>query len=179
MDRLNVPFVQLISKTKHWYLDLDPDWTVEFEVLWSPDSQFVALTGNPNGYTESVRVFHLTESGPVSLDVARAPFADMMHRFPPCLASHANPDLCEEIANSDEDINFAAVGWTGEHTIVMMAEIPPTGDYGGILGQVMGYEVELPGGRILQSLTAREFKRKWQRVMAWNFSIPEPPEWQN
>ncbi len=172
-----VPDIEVITASGHWDLPIPADW-VDFDVLWSPDSKFVALTGNLNGYIESVRVFQITESGPVSIDVAKMPFADMIRRFPPCRAAHADPTVCAA-SHDDKDFNFAAIAWTGTHTLVLMSEVPCTSLWGGIMCQVMGYEVDPPGGNIVETMTARDFQRKWQHEIAWSFHIPEPPEWQN
>lgn len=172
-----VPDVELITASGHWNLSIPVDWN-DFDVLWSPDSKFVALTGNMNGYMESVRVFQITESGPVNVDVAKMPFADMIRRFPPCRALHADPTVCGA-SHDDEDFNFAAIAWADTHTLVLMSEVPCTSLWGGIMCQVMGYKVNLPGGNIVETMLARDFQRKWQHEMAWRFRVPEPPEWQN
>ena len=43
--------------------------------------------------------------------------------------------------------------------------------------QVMGYEVEVPSGKLVHAMTAREFKSRWQHSMAWKFHNPEAPAW--
>jgi hypothetical protein len=48
---------------------------------------------------------------------------------------------------------------------------------GGIMCQVMGYEVSVPGGTIARRMEASEFARRWQPSMAWKFNIPDLPEY--
>jgi hypothetical protein len=178
-SKLKVPSFEVVTPKGDWDLDVGDSngpW-VNVDVLWSPDSQFVALSGNTNGYMNSVRVFRVTESGPIEIYVSREPFADMIRRFPPCRAAGADSDLCKELTDVD-DLNFSAVDWMGEHILVLMGEVPSAGQYGGIMGQVMGYEVEIPSGRILRSMTAREFKTRWQHEMPFHLYVPDPPEWQ-
>ena len=43
--------------------------------------------------------------------------------------------------------------------------------------QVMGYELEVPTGRILVRMPARELKRKYQSQMAWPMRIPDRPRY--
>jgi hypothetical protein len=152
------------------------DW-VDVDVLWAPGSRFVALSGNTSGMSNSVRVYQVTESGATAFDVARAPFEDMLRTFSPCKAENADPSFCRTLTSAD-DFNFAAVAWKDPNTIVLMGEIPCEGTYGGVMCQVMGYEVDVPSGKILQRMTAAEFKHDWQRSMAWKFRVPEPPAWQ-
>lgn len=42
--------------------------------------------------------------------------------------------------------------------------------------QVLGYEIEVPSGRILRRMQPKEFARRWQHSMAWKFNDPGPPE---
>jgi hypothetical protein len=175
-DHPSFPEVRVITPKGTWELNV-PFW-VDVDVLWSPDSQFIALSGNYNGYTNGMVVFRVSDSGLVEIDAAREPFEDMLRRFPPCRAANADEELCKQISAHEDYLNFAAVDWSGQHTLVVMSEVPPGGQYGGILGQVMGYEVELPSGKIERTMTAREFKARWQHSMPWRFSIPESPEWQ-
>jgi hypothetical protein len=172
----SLPEVCIITPQGTWDLSV-PFW-VDVDLSWSPDSEFIAPTGNPNGYTEGLAVFQVSESGVVYIDAARRPLEDILVRFPPCRAENADPELCKEISVHEDCLSFAAVDWSGQHTLVVMCEVPPTGDYGGILGQVMGYEVELPSGKIERTMTAREFKARWQHSMPWKFTVPDAPEWQ-
>jgi hypothetical protein len=123
--------VEIRTASGHWSLAVPGEW-VNFDVLWSPDSKFVALTGNPNGYTESVRVFQIGESGPVRVEAAKASFADMMRRFPPCRARNADPVLCAG-HHDEDDLNFAAVAWEDSRTLVLMSEVICSSSQGGIM----------------------------------------------
>jgi hypothetical protein len=101
----------------------------------------------------------------------------MVRTFPPCKAAYA-PQDCAEIASDPSFIPSAAVGWSGDSSaIAVMAQVPCTSYMGGIMCQVMGYEVSVPGGTIVRRMEAREFARRWQPSMAWKFSIPDPPEY--
>jgi hypothetical protein len=55
-----------------------------------------------------------------------------------------------------------------------MAEVPSSSSYGGIMGQVEGYEIDSVSGRILKRLSATQFKTLWQSEMAFTMRIPEP-----
>jgi len=124
----------------------------------------------------SMRVFQIADSGPIEIVASREPFEDLVRRFPPCRALNADPALCSEITKHQDDLNFSAVTWKAEHTLVVMGEVPSSGHYGGIVGQVMGYEVEIPSGKIERTMNAKEFKARWQHSMAWKFHVPEAPE---
>jgi hypothetical protein len=175
-SHLNIPEMTLFTPKSTWDLSF-PFW-VEIDVLWSPDSGFIALSGNPSGNSNAVEVFRISDSGPVKVDAVREPYRDMLHRFPPCRAENADPKFCKKFSEDEVNFNFAAVAWADAHTVVLMGEVPCSSSMGGIMCQVMGYEVELPSGKIERTMTAREFKARWQHSMPWRFTIPEAPEWQ-
>jgi len=58
-----------------------------------------------------------------------------------------------------------------------MAEVPCSSSYGGIMCQVMGYEIEVPTGRILKRIDSKHLKSDWQPSMAFDFHVPDPPEY--
>lgn len=76
----------------------------------------------------------------------------------------------------DPAFNMSGLAWTGDSTaIVVMAEVPCSSSYGGIMCQVLGYELSAADGRVLRRLAAKELKNRWQDEMAWEMRIPEPP----
>src|SRR5271165_7274053 len=95
---VNIPNVEVVTHQGRWPLELDEEWMNDVDVLWSSDSKFVALTGGINGYTESLRVFAITESGPKKLDATLQPSGDMLRRFPPCRARHADLECPQDPA---------------------------------------------------------------------------------
>jgi hypothetical protein len=75
---------------------------------------------------------------------------------------------------------MSGVDWVADSSaIVVMAEVPCSGGYGGIMCQVQGYEPEIPTGKIRERMAPRECKKLWQKSMAWNFHIPDPPEYRS
>jgi len=102
---------------------------------------------------------------------------DMVKTFPPCKAFNRDEAACREIAR-DPEFNVSGLAWVnGSAAIVVMAEVPCSSSYGGIMCQVQGYQLEVPGGTISTRMTARELKARWQRSMAWNMRIPEPAKY--
>jgi hypothetical protein len=148
------------------------------ELMWSPNSRSFFVNGNENGYTNYMLLYHLDADGWHSRNLATQVQRDMVVSFPPCKASHHDKQFCREWERSPEH-NIAALAWTrGGSGLIVMAEVPPTGSWGGILGQVQGYELSVPDGRILTRFTATELKAKWQGSMNWMMKIPAPPEYE-
>ena len=58
-----------------------------------------------------------------------------------------------------------------------MGEVPCSGGYRGIMCQVMGYELDVPTGKIVRRMNAREFGEYWRKSIAWRFHVPDPPEY--
>jgi len=150
----------------------------EQEVLWSTDSSSLLINGSDGGEgPEYVFVYRVGEADSRPLDVIAAQ-RDMVQSFPLCKATDAAPEDCASLAEHPEEINVAAIEWTrGASAVVVMAEMPCSSRFGGVMCQVKGYEIEASSGKILRAMEAKEFAHRWQRSMAFKFHVPEPAEY--
>jgi hypothetical protein len=158
------------------------------ELLWSPNSKAFFIDGGCGSAIAGfvVRVYLVDSANidvgldlDVGLDITQQAMHDMVRSFPPCKALNHDPKVCEAMQTNREYYNMSGVDWLEDSSgIVVMSEVIPSSLYGGIMGQVMGYELEVPSGKILGRLNAKQFKMKWQKSMAWKFRIPDPPEYQ-
>lgn len=148
------------------------------EVVWSSDSNSLLINGSDGGEgPEYVSVYRVGEPDSRPLKVIAAQ-RDMMQSFPPCKATGADPNLCASFAEHPEEINVSAIDWNEDASaVVVMAEMPCSSAYGGIWCQVKGYEIEVSSGKVLRTMGAREFARRWQHSMAFKFHIPDPPRY--
>jgi hypothetical protein len=127
-------------------------------------------------------------------DVTEEAQRDMLKEFPACKAAYPDADDaegCQKASRPDAgactkteadpkyspEYNMTGIDWVNASSVLVMAEIPCSALYGGIMCQVMGYELEVPTGRILKRIDAKQLKLRWQKSMAWNFRIPEPPQY--
>lgn len=147
------------------------------EVLWSPDSKAFFVNGNENGYTNYMLLYHLDASGWRPHEMDAQVQRDMVKSFPPCKAfKHFDKDCLS--TEKDPGFNVAGIAWSKSGlSLIVMAEVPCSSYYGGIMCQVQGYEIGVPSGAIIRRMTARELKARWQKDMAWQLRIPEPPEY--
>jgi hypothetical protein len=162
----DVPSFEVLAGGKRY--PLSPGSFVEMDALWAPDSSALSLAWNSNALMETTQIYtvdadgvHATAMAPVQTDFVR--------KFPPCVG---NPPPCE-IDASGKDYNYLTVAWSSPHTVVMMAEVPGSSRFGANLGGVTGYEVDARTGAILRVLKPREFKRRWQWRMGWNFNVAD------
>ena len=147
------------------------------EVLWSPDSKTFFVNGNENGYTNYLLLYHMDASGWRSHNIDLKVQRDMVKSFPPCKAFNRDDKDCLK-TTGDPEFNVAGITWSNNgSTLIVMAEVPCTSYYGGIMCQVEGYEIDVPNGAIIRRMTARELKSCWQGSMAWKLRIPEPPRY--
>jgi hypothetical protein len=149
------------------------------DLLWSPDSKAFFVDGG-EGMTSPgyVQVFQLDDPDLRPLDVTRLGEKDMVKTFPPCKALYLDPQTCRKI-EADPGFNITAIDWADDSkAIVVMAQIPCTSNYGGITCQVMGYELEMPSGRVLTRMTPAEFREKWHKSMEQRLEIPEAAQYQ-
>ena len=167
-----VPVATLYVNERELTLPLYQDWS-QVEVLWSPDSRNVAITGAFNSYTNSTKIFRL-----VAGDLMEMPLEylqrDMANTYPPCKGQNADEAICHAEKHGDQ-FNYATVAWANANTAVIVAEIPCSSSQGGMMCQVEGYEIDIRSGHILRRMTARELKHRWQSKLAWNLRVPEAP----
>jgi hypothetical protein len=160
--------------------EVEPVGSVESELTWSPDSKAFFINGNDNANGDDHLAVHLLSDpalGPryITRDVVQ----DMARSFPPCEAKDPINICAELAADPDGYIGVSALDWIHDSSeIVVMAEVPCSSSMGGIMCQVLGYEVQVPSGKILRRMEAKEFARRWQHSMAWKFEDIGPPEFQ-
>jgi hypothetical protein len=158
-------------------IDMGPNsyWRPQ-EVLWAPNSNAFLVNGSESAYAGNAFIVHrLNGRGLMTTALADAAQRDMVRTFPPCKANGLNRSECQRITRNPE-FNMSAIAWTrNAGAIIVVAEVPCSSTYGGIMCQVMGYELEIPTGRILTRMTADELKRRYQSRMAWSLRIPDPP----
>ena len=175
-----------------------PEGFQNIDLLWSPDSSAFFISGNNGGayWGNWVYAYVVNDSKLEPIDIAKKAQHDMLKEFPACKAAHPNGGDargCEEASRPVHDVetcfrkeadprydpeyNMTGVAWVNASTILVMAEVPCSSSYGGIMCQVLGYELDVPTGRILKRIDAKQLKKEWQKSMAWNFRIPEPPRY--
>ena len=150
------------------------------EVFWAPNSKSFLVNGGESAIAGFfVDVYQIMDSGRVAVrTVTNAAQRDMVRSFPPCKASHRYEKECAEYAR-DPEYNMSGLGWSNDSsTIYVFAEVPCNSRYGGIMCQVLGYELSVPRGRILKRLSATQAKQEWGTLAAWRIWIPEPPDYE-
>ena len=135
-----------------------------------------------NGGTSSYAGFFVTvyildpEKGVREVAITDKAQMDMVKSFPPCKALPIVED-CDEVAK-DPQYNMSGLAWSPDSSaIYVFAEVKPSSYYGGIMGQVMGYEIAVPSGEIRARLTAKEAKKRWSKYAAWRINDPGPPSY--
>lgn len=146
------------------------------ELLWADDSKAFLVNGGDSAYADFfVAVYSIQEGHVRHIDVTASAQRDMVAMFPPCKAAHRDVAFCKQVEKNPQ-YNMSGLDLVdGSARIIVFAEVIPSSGYGGIMGQVLGYELEVPSGRILMRMTAKETKERWQSQAAWNIHIPDPP----
>jgi hypothetical protein len=160
--------------------DFIPGGQVENELLWSPDSTGLIDTGsNSNPGPQFVELYRLSDSELRPMRITDAAQRDMLQILAPCKAKNASPQDCALLVQHPESVNVIAIDWTPDSKgIVVMAEIPCYRQYGGIMCAILGYELEVPSGKILRRMEPKEFATRWKDSIAWDFEAPDPPEFE-
>jgi hypothetical protein len=163
----------VLADGKPQEMDLDEG---AHELLWAPDSRAFFVNGGESAYAGFFVSLYKIENNQVSkIKISASAQRDMVASFPPCKASNRDETLCAKIAK-DPEYNMSGLAWAdGSSAVIVMAEVPCSSYYGGIMCQVLGYKLDAVTGKILQRMTARELKSRWQHAMAWQLRIPSPP----
>ncbi len=148
------------------------------DLLWAPDSKaFLVDAGEGMTSPSFVQVYLLDDPQLRSIEVTHLIGEDMVKSFPPCQALFADPVGCRKIAASP-DYNMTAITWTKDSSaLVILAQVPCTSNFGGISCQSMGYEVEVPSGKILKRIPPAEFKKEYQKFMEQKYDVPIAPQY--
>ena len=156
-------------------LDEGSSWRPQ-EVLWAPDSSAFLINGSESAYAgDGFVLYEIATAEPTTRRITAAVQKDMVKAFPPCRAAHLEAEDCRRIAGHPQ-FNMSAIGWTrNSRAVIVFAEVPCSGTFGGIMCQAMGYEIDVASGRILARMTAIEFKRRYQPQAAWDIRTPEEP----
>lgn len=146
------------------------------EALWAPNSEAIVINGNENGYTNYTVVYRLEKGRWREVALTLAAQRDMVRQFPPCKALNRDPIECHDFETNPE-FNMASIAWTRNGSaLIVMGEVPCTSTYGGIMCVVAGFEIGLDG-TILDRMSAKQMKARWQHAMAWKMHDPGPPEY--
>jgi hypothetical protein len=152
---------------------------VQEEIVWSPDSKCFFRNSSYNSYVDEIVDIHCLDEpdlgpGHITQQAQR----DMARSFPPCKATYLSDTECAQMEADPSYLSVVGLDWIhGSSEIVVMAEVPCDTMWGGIMCQVLGYEIAVPSGKILRRMEPKEFAKRWQHSMAWKFRIPPPPEY--
>lgn len=148
------------------------------DLEWASDSKaFFVSSGERVTSPASLQVYLLDSAELRGIDVTRDAEQDMLKTFPPCKAIYDQP-ACHKIER-DPGYNITGIDWAKDSTtLVLMIQVPCTSNYGGIMCQLMGYEVDVPSGKIVKRMDAAAFRSEWQKQMAQRLELPEKPQYQ-
>lgn len=148
------------------------------DLLWSPDSKaFFVDAGEGMTSPSFVQVYLLDDEQLKPIDVTHLAEQDMVETFPPCKALFLDPTTCRKIER-EPDYNMTAITWVDKSSsLVVLAQVPCTSNYGGISCQSMAYEVEVPSGKILKRIAPPEFRKDYQKFLEQKYDVPEPAQY--
>jgi len=130
-----------------------------------------------------VDIYRLDDPKLEPIDVTALALKDMVATFPPCRAKNIDMYDCHQLTDDPGSfISMSGVDWLPDSSaVVVIAQVMPSSRLGGIMGQMMGYVLEVPTGKILQRIEAREFTRKWQRSLALKIDPDDlgPPDYKD
>jgi hypothetical protein len=129
------------------------------EVLWSPDSRAIAVTGSDGGEVGDWHAYLYIlddQDGAQRRDIDGL-LAPLIHDFPKC----------------DEDDNYAnlgAVAWAkGGKELLVLAQVPSHGTCHN-MGARKGFRISIPDWTVIQVLSEAEVLQKWKHMLGYGVS---------
>jgi len=120
------------------------------EVLWSPNSRYVAFTQSDGGAVGNwqVHVYGVGRDGKPSLAPVEREAQKLADAVPVCYTREAS--------------NLAVAGWSEDSSeIFLVGTVPPHSNCKN-MGKVTGYRVAMRTGRVLQVLDERAVLKRWK-----------------
>jgi hypothetical protein len=193
-DHILQAFLRVTTPAKGTREAALPEGFQKIDLLWSPNSKaFFVNGGNGGAYWGFWAYVYFADDPANPRDITKDAQRDMLKEFPRCKAAFPNgvdPTGCMKISQPtdaetcmeteadpkyDPEYNMTGIDWVNSSTVLVMAEVPCSSSNGGIMCQIMGYELQVPTGRILKRIDAEHLKLEWQKSMAWSFRVPDPP----
>jgi hypothetical protein len=134
------------------------------ELVWSPDSKAFFINGGDKDHPYGGKaltyyaVFFLDAPELEAQRITDPVEQDMRLNFPPCKAAPALEN-CAEVGDANPDFAYTvAIGWSGGSSrLVVIAQLPCNGSLSGIGCQMLGYEVDVRTGKIVERLQPKQF----------------------
>jgi hypothetical protein len=137
--------------------------------LWSPDSDFLAITSSDGGLVGNWKVFvyEVVGSTVVQHNVMKQVQANLTRTYPgginpPGLNFFSDKERAQ-FARDDTWVNVLACRWLhNPERLLVNAQVPPSSGYGANMSKSIAYIVEPRSGRILHSYTEQESEQLWK-----------------
>jgi hypothetical protein len=146
----------VVVEGERWIADLDfPDWT-QIEVMWSPSSRAFSIMGNTSDFSTQTRIWVIEAGKLREVNAMRSIGTDT-------------------VRDSSLRNDAIAIAWRNANTLLVVAQKPCPGEQRRVICEARGYEVRIPSGEIVKTLTALELKLQWRTKIAWDFRLPASP----
>ena len=140
--------------------------------LWSPSSEMLAVQSTDGGAvgTWLIKIYTVSNDKVSEHDAGVEVRQDLAKKFPAGLNPRGAQFFSEreqkDFARDVSWVNVIACGWlTAPDRLVVIGGVPPSGRYGSNLGKELAYTVDPLTGRILQSYTAKQARKKWPQCI--------------
>ncbi len=150
----------------------DPAWRPQ-EVFWFGDGRSFLVNGAASDTAGQNFIVFRTNAGELKRsDITMNARKAMHERLAKCW-----PQIRKTPAYSDPGLtafNMLGLAWLDEgRAVAVYAKVAPDSKYGAATGEVLGFELDSRSGTVLRTMTAAEFKDRWQSAAAWQIRVPE------
>jgi hypothetical protein len=151
----------------------DPAWRPA-EVLWFGSGRTFLVNGGTSATAGQTFIVFRTEAGELKRGDVTGPARKAMHdKLAKCWSQMKKAPVFNDPGYTA--FNLLGLAWLDEgRAVTVFAKVVADSKYGEATGETLGFELDSRSGTVLRTMTAADFKERWQPAAAWPIRVPEP-----
>jgi len=151
----------------------DPDWR-PLEVHWFGNGRSFLVNGGVSEIAGQNFLVFRTDAGELKrADITASARKAMHDKLAKCWSQVKKAPVFNDPGFTA--FNLLGLAWLDEgRAVAVFAKVVADSKYGEATGETMGFELDSRNGTVLRTMTAADFKERWQGAAAWNIRVPEP-----
>lgn len=151
----------------------DPSWRPS-EILWFGNGRTFLVNGGTSPTAGQTFIVFRTDAGELKRgDITGAARKAMYDKLAKCWSQMKKAPVFNDPGFTA--FNLLGLSWLDEgRAVTVFAKVVADSKYGEATGETMGFELDSRSGTVLRTMTAADFKERWQPSAAWPIRVPEP-----
>lgn len=151
----------------------DPAWRPS-ELLWFGNGRTFLVNGGVSATAGQTFIVFRTEAGELKRsDVTGEARKAMYDKLAKCWSQMKKAPVFNDPGFTA--FNLLGLAWLDEgRAVSVFAKVVADSKYGEATGETMGFEIDSRSGTVLRTMTAADYKERWQSAAAWPIRVPDP-----